>query len=416
MTGACWDVLVGRSSAPRRATIARRPCGGLREDRAPRDRGGGDGALGRRLLRPRSRAGSCARRRRRKAPRWPARSPPASSAAACSRAPRCLRSSRRTKIPASSRRRRAAPSPRLSSARSRQRLGPARGRRDPAARGSRRRSRPGADLRGRRQRDLFLHGARVRSGRRRGGRDLRRVRARLRRVGISLTASRDAPRRRSRRGGRARVRALPRAARRIARRPTAAPDSRRLAREGQSHAVVREPDGVRRLRRVWIAREEGAAMNRDPLAASSLLSALDRIARCASTPPRPRAGAPEPITPADFVASIADVAAGRNAAMAEAGLVLKRIEFQLVGRHGDEGGRQALEVLLLDAEASQTGETAFVQELHPRDAAGPRPQGRRAAARAGRARVRRRRHEHRARPRPRRGRRRPAPAASARSS
>jgi hypothetical protein len=32
------------------------------------------------------------------------------------------------------------------------------------------------------------------------------------------------------------------------------PDSRPLAREGRSHAVVREDDGVRRLRRVWIER------------------------------------------------------------------------------------------------------------------------------------------------------------------
>jgi hypothetical protein len=32
------------------------------------------------------------------------------------------------------------------------------------------------------------------------------------------------------------------------------PDSVALARRGQSHAVVREPDGVRRLRRIWIAR------------------------------------------------------------------------------------------------------------------------------------------------------------------
>ena len=33
--------------------------------------------------------------------------------------------------------------------------------------------------------------------------------------------------------------------------------TRRLAREGKSHAVVREEDGIRRLRRVWIAEEEG---------------------------------------------------------------------------------------------------------------------------------------------------------------
>ena len=32
--------------------------------------------------------------------------------------------------------------------------------------------------------------------------------------------------------------------------------TRRLAREGKSHAVVREDDGIRRLRRVWVAEEE----------------------------------------------------------------------------------------------------------------------------------------------------------------
>jgi hypothetical protein len=85
--------------------------------------------------------------------------------------------------------------------------------------------------------------------------------------------------------------------------------------------------------------------------------------RCASAPAGPSTPTvPEPITPADFVASIADVAAGRNAAMAEAGLVLKRIEFRLaVGREIRGGGK--IEVLLLEAEASRSTETAFVQEF-----------------------------------------------------
>ncbi len=94
-----------------------------------------------------------------------------------------------------------------------------------------------------------------------------------------------------------------------------------------------------------------------------LLAAL-AAARCASSP-APAASppaSPEPITPADFVGSIADVATGRNAAMAEAGLVLKRIEFRLaVGTETKGGGR--IEVLLLDAEASRGTETAFLQEL-----------------------------------------------------
>jgi hypothetical protein len=85
--------------------------------------------------------------------------------------------------------------------------------------------------------------------------------------------------------------------------------------------------------------------------------------RCASSPPSgATAPAPEPITPADFVASIADVATGRNAAMAEAGIVLKKIEFRLsVGTEVKGGGK--IEILLLDAEASRQTETAFLQEL-----------------------------------------------------
>jgi hypothetical protein len=86
-------------------------------------------------------------------------------------------------------------------------------------------------------------------------------------------------------------------------------------------------------------------------------------ARCASSPASEAAAAgPEPITPADFVASIADVAAGRNAAMAEAGIVLKKIEFKLaVGTQIKGGGK--IEILLLDAEASRQTETAFLQEF-----------------------------------------------------
>jgi hypothetical protein len=78
------------------------------------------------------------------------------------------------------------------------------------------------------------------------------------------------------------------------------------------------------------------------------------------------------------VASIADVATGRNAAMAEAGIVLKKIEFRLaVGTQTKGGGK--IEILLLDAEASRQTETAFLQELTleiPRErgkgAAGPK--------------------------------------------
>ena len=99
--------------------------------------------------------------------------------------------------------------------------------------------------------------------------------------------------------------------------------------------------------------------------------------RCASAPAA-ATPAPEPVTPADFVASIADVASGRNAAMAETGLVLRRIEFRLVvGTATKAGG--TVEILVLDAEASKATETSFLQELtleipssHTRSAA-PRP-------------------------------------------
>ena len=95
------------------------------------------------------------------------------------------------------------------------------------------------------------------------------------------------------------------------------------------------------------------------LAASAVLAVS--LAACA-TSPTTTVPPPEPVTPADFVASLADVAAGRNPAMAEAGLVLTRIEFRLsVGTEKKAGGE--VEILLLDAEASRSAETAFLQEL-----------------------------------------------------
>jgi hypothetical protein len=98
------------------------------------------------------------------------------------------------------------------------------------------------------------------------------------------------------------------------------------------------------------------------LAAAAVLLGLT-LARCATAPPSGSSPAPpEPVTPADLVGSIADVAAGRNPAMAEAGLVLKRIEFRLaIGREVRGGG--SIEVVLLEAEASRASETSFLQEL-----------------------------------------------------
>ena len=100
------------------------------------------------------------------------------------------------------------------------------------------------------------------------------------------------------------------------------------------------------------------------LASLVLVLLLLSAVHCASTPPPSSASssAAEAITPADLVASIADVATGQNADAAAAGLVLKRIEFKLaVGRKTEGGGK--VEILLLDAEASRAVETAFVQEF-----------------------------------------------------
>ena len=96
---------------------------------------------------------------------------------------------------------------------------------------------------------------------------------------------------------------------------------------------------------------------------ASLAVLVLAAARCASTSaPAATQAAPEPVTPADFVASMADVAAGRNEALAETGLVLKRIEFRLVvGTETKAGG--SIEVLVLEAGASKTTETSFLQEL-----------------------------------------------------
>jgi hypothetical protein len=85
------------------------------------------------------------------------------------------------------------------------------------------------------------------------------------------------------------------------------------------------------------------------------------LARCASTPPAAPAAA-EPVTPADFVASMVDIAAGRNEALSETGLVLKRIEFRLaVGTETKAGG--SIEILVLDAGIARTTQTSFLQEL-----------------------------------------------------
>ena len=79
---------------------------------------------------------------------------------------------------------------------------------------------------------------------------------------------------------------------------------------------------------------------------------------CATVaPPAPEAPL---LSPADLVASLAEVANGRNADMAETGLVLKQIELRLaVGRERRRDGR--VSVLVLDLDASRRTETSFTQ-------------------------------------------------------
>ena len=115
---------------------------------------------------------------------------------------------------------------------------------------------PARFLRGRRRRDLFLHGPEY------GPADGAAVEIsdafvlRFEEGGF-LRASRTHPAGdRDEEDARAFVRFLARQ-RRIASEAEDASDSRRLAKERKSHAVVRDPDGVRRLRRVWIAARGG---------------------------------------------------------------------------------------------------------------------------------------------------------------
>jgi hypothetical protein len=109
-------------------------------------------------------------------------------------------------------------------------------------------------LRGRRRRDLFLHGPEY------GPADGAAVEIAdafalgfdsgfLRASRVHRAGARDEE------DARAFVRFLARR-RRIADTSDGQPDTRALVREGHTHAVVRGPDGIRRLRRAWIARRK----------------------------------------------------------------------------------------------------------------------------------------------------------------
>ena len=92
----------------------------------------------------------------------------------------------------------------------------------------------------------------------------------------------------------------------------------------------------------------------------TLAPALLGAALACSTSAPPPATETTLLSPADLVASLADVANGRNADMAETGLALKRIELKLaVGRERRRDGR--VSILVLDAGASRRSETSFTQ-------------------------------------------------------
>jgi hypothetical protein len=96
-------------------------------------------------------------------------------------------------------------------------------------------------------------------------------------------------------------------------------------------------------------------LSRLDLAPAILIIALG----CSTSSPPPESEPPL-ISPADLVASLADIANGRNADMAETGLVLKRIELKLaVGRERRREG--SVGILVLDASASRRSETSFTQ-------------------------------------------------------
>jgi hypothetical protein len=94
-----------------------------------------------------------------------------------------------------------------------------------------------------------------------------------------------------------------------------------------------------------------------PIAAACLILLC---AACATAPPGEVAASAPGISPADLVTSIADVAAGRNPAMREAGIYLKSVEFKLLVATEEEAGGKT-KIIVVDAEASRKSEISFLQ-------------------------------------------------------
>jgi hypothetical protein len=92
-----------------------------------------------------------------------------------------------------------------------------------------------------------------------------------------------------------------------------------------------------------------------------VLATLLTVSGCASST-APSATPATLVSPAELVASLADVANGRNTDLVETGLVLKRIELKLVvGQERRSGARASF--LVLDADASRRSDTSFAQSF-----------------------------------------------------
>jgi hypothetical protein len=92
------------------------------------------------------------------------------------------------------------------------------------------------------------------------------------------------------------------------------------------------------------------------LLAAALLAAACASSRESSSQPADAAR----ISPAELLASLADVAQGRNADLAETGLALKKVELKVVVGHDRRAGAHA-SFLVLDVESSRRSEVSFTQ-------------------------------------------------------
>jgi hypothetical protein len=96
---------------------------------------------------------------------------------------------------------------------------------------------------------------------------------------------------------------------------------------------------------------------------AAVILATAFLVRCASSPAPPPPPPPS-ISPADLVAAIADEAAGRNPSVAEAGLILHTIEFDLlVGRGSTAVETSFLQTFVLAIPATRSPRVAATPEV-----------------------------------------------------